>query len=123
MKSILVIENNLYCQRQICREVEAQGWRSLTAPHGLIGLDLAREHQPEVVLCGDKNPILSGLETIAALRKDLATATIPCFLMTTEVDVDYYFSALNVGVDGFLKKPINFNDLWRILQSKGLKTA
>lgn len=116
MKTILVIENNSNLRQALAQWLELEGFYPLTAEDGALGLTLARKHLPQIVLCDDRAPGLNGIELIRVLRNDDQTAHIPCFFLTTEVDVDYFFKALSSGANGFLKKPVDLIELRRLLQ-------
>ena len=53
------------------------GWRVIPALQGRLGVELAREHLPDVVLLDLHLPDLPGAEVLRRLRADERTASIP----------------------------------------------
>jgi len=76
------------------------------AENGEIGLRLARELAPDVVLMDVRMPELDGIEaTRRLLAEPTATGEFPRVIMLTTFDVDdYVFDAIRAGASGFLLK-------------------
>jgi DNA-binding response OmpR family regulator len=61
--------------------------RLVSASRALLGLELARVHQPSVVLLDKKLPDLRGDEVLQRLRADPLTSSIPVIIVTKPFDV------------------------------------
>jgi DNA-binding response OmpR family regulator len=66
----------------------ASGFTVVVADGGEQGLRLAREAQPDVILLDVMMPAMDGYATLAALRADPATASIPVLFLTAKAQVD-----------------------------------
>src|SRR5215468_2371155 len=77
--------------------------------NGQQAIDLYREHKPDVMLIDLRMPILSGVEAIAAIRKEFPVARM-IVLTTYDGDEDIYRS-LQAGAQGYLLKDVFFEDL------------
>jgi signal transduction histidine kinase/ActR/RegA family two-component response regulator len=86
--------------------------RLIPAMLGRLGLDLAREHLPHLVLLDLHLPDLSGEQVLAALRKDDATREIPVAILSADATRDRA-QFLAAGTQAYLTKPI---DLRRLLE-------
>jgi signal transduction histidine kinase/ActR/RegA family two-component response regulator len=86
--------------------------RLIPAMLGRLGLDLAREHLPHLVLLDLHLPDLSGEQVLAALRKDEATRDIPVAILSADATRDRA-QFLAAGTQAYLTKPI---DLRRLLE-------
>ena len=84
-------------------EVVAQG------TNGQQAIDLYRQHRPDVMLIDLRMPILSGVEAIAAIRREFSDARM-IVLTTYDGDEDIYRS-LQAGAQGYLLKDVFFEDL------------
>ena len=84
-------------------EVVAEG------TNGQQAVDLYREHRPDVMLTDLRMPVLSGVEAIAAIRREFPGARI-IVLTTYDGDEDIYRS-LQAGAQGYLLKDVFFEDL------------
>jgi DNA-binding NarL/FixJ family response regulator len=72
------------------------------ASDGAVGVDLFREHKPDVTLMDLRLPSLGGAEAVAKIRQDFPNARI-IVLTTFDGDEDIY-RALQAGARGYLLK-------------------
>jgi DNA-binding NarL/FixJ family response regulator len=77
--------------------------------NGQQAIELYREHQPDVMLIDLRMPVLTGVEAIAAIRKESPGARM-IVLTTYDGDEDIYRS-LQAGAQGYLLKDVFFEDL------------
>jgi CheY-like chemotaxis protein len=76
-RPVLVVEDNADL-RVICKTIlECRGYLALCAADGQEGYELARRHQPAVVLTDITMPVMDGREMAIRLRSDSTTAHIP----------------------------------------------
>jgi len=89
----------------------ASGFTVVVAEGGGQGLRLARDEQPDVILLDVMMPVMDGYATLAALRADAATASIPVLFLTAKAQMvsDPRFAA--EPRLGFLRKPFVPRDL------------
>lgn len=106
MARILVVDDDPDILTLVRIKLEASGHEVLTAPDGEAGLAATTEHQPDLVLADWTMPRLTGIEMLARLRADPATASVPFILLTARAqEVD------EPGIDGFVAKPFSLVDL------------
>jgi CheY-like chemotaxis protein len=77
------------------------------ASGGVDGLRKAREEQPDVILLDMMMPMMDGSQTIAALRKQTETATIPVIFLTAKTIVAEIQRMKDLGAAGVLIKPFD----------------
>jgi DNA-binding NarL/FixJ family response regulator len=77
--------------------------------NGQQAIELYREHRPDVMLIDLRMPVLSGVEAIAAVRREFPNARM-IVLTTYDGDEDIYRS-LQAGAQGYLLKDVFFEDL------------
>jgi two-component system NarL family response regulator len=77
--------------------------------NGQQAIELYREHRPDVMLIDLRMPVLSGVEAIAAIRREFPNARL-IVLTTYDGDEDIYRS-LQAGAQGYLLKDVFFEDL------------
>ncbi|HAZ48220.1 MAG TPA: response regulator [Cyanobacteria bacterium UBA11369] len=111
MKKILVIEDDEYLRLVIERFLKSQGFNVLTAENGFIGLVLAKEQKPDLIVCDIKMPVLDGYGVLENLRKDFKIAKIPVFFISFYADEERIERAYQLGVNDYLKKPVDLNEL------------
>jgi len=80
--------------------------RLLTAPDGDLGVALAREYLPEVILMDINLPGISGLQAMQILRADPSTAHIPIIALSANAVPGDVEESLQAGFFNYLTKPI-----------------
>ena len=60
MKKILVIEDEEVVRTNILELLDAENFEALEASNGLLGIQLAREHLPDLIICDIMMPTLDG---------------------------------------------------------------
>lgn len=83
------------------------GWRVLTAASGAEALELIAEERPDLVLLDVMMPVMDGPSTLAALRREEATASIPVVFLTAKVQAAEVERYLALGAMGVLRKPFD----------------
>ena len=83
--------------------------RLLSAKDGNMGIQLARTHQPEVILMDINLPGISGSEALKILRADPATAHIPVIALSANAMPRDIEKGLQAGFFRYLTKPIKVN--------------
>ena len=72
-----------------------------------MGLDLARQHAPDVILLDLQLPDVDGREVLRQLRADRRTASIPVVILTADARITERDRLINDGADGYVAKPYN----------------
>ncbi|MEU1120374.1 MULTISPECIES: response regulator [unclassified Streptomyces] len=112
---VLVVDDNKVIRQLIRVNLELEGFEVVTAADGVECLDVVDEVQPDVVTLDVVMPRLDGLRTAARLRSDPRTRHLPIVVISacTQYEVE---SGLEVGVDAFLAKPFEPNELVRVVR-------
>jgi CheY-like chemotaxis protein len=115
---VLLIEDNL-ANLSLIENVlgRRKRVRLLAAMHGTLGLDLAREHHPDLVLLDLHLPDQSGAEVLKRLRADTETADIPVVVVSADRTSDQADAMRKLGAADYLSKPFDVRDLLRIVDS------
>lgn len=109
--TVLYIEDNLSNFRLIERALALRGEvRLIPAMLGGLGLDLAREHRPDLVLLDLHLPDMSGEELLARLRADPATRHIPVVVLSADATPGQVERLLADGARAYLTKPLDIGE-------------
>jgi len=108
---VLVVEDNEKNMKLFRDVLQATGFTVLEAATGEDALELAREHHPALVLMDVQLPGIDGAETLARLRDDERTATIPVLALTAQAMRGDRERFLESGFDGYLAKPVDIREL------------
>ena len=74
MKKILIIEDNEDVRENTADILELADYKVTTAENGKIGLEMATQQLPDVIICDIMMPELDGYEVIEALSKNIANS-------------------------------------------------
>mgnify|MGYP005844849703 CR=1 FL=1 len=110
-KLILIVEDDESFRSTVFELLELEDFNVVSAEDGLIGLQLAKEMQPDLILCDINMPGLDGYGILKKLREDWITAQIPVIFLTARTDQESRLQALQIGVNDYLTKPVRFNKL------------
>jgi len=105
MKAVLVIEDEAQTRTMFLRCLELEGYRALGASSGTAGMDLARRHTPDLVVCDIMMPDMNGYSVLSALRRAQETAMIPLIFLTAKVTMADLRQGMDLGADDYLTKP------------------
>ena len=110
-ETILIIENDERLRSNLFDLLELADFNVLSAEDGCSGLQLAKEIQPDLILCDMHMPNFNGFEVLKELRENLTTAKIPFIFHTAETDPDSHARAMQLGANGFLTIPVTLEKL------------
>ncbi|WP_106768111.1 response regulator transcription factor [Paenibacillus faecalis] len=79
------------------------------ARSGMDALEIAKEHDPDLVLSDIRMPLMDGLTFITKLRENGSTAEI--FLLTGYQEFEYAREAIKLRVKDYISKPIHYFEL------------
>ena len=99
----LVIEDDERTANLLCAYLESGGFGVLRAANGLEGLELVREHRPDVVTLDIMMPVMSGWSFLEALRADPDLAATPVVVVSVVSDAA---EGAALGAAARLKKPV-----------------
>jgi signal transduction histidine kinase/CheY-like chemotaxis protein len=87
------------------------GVRLISANQGALGLELIREHHPDVVLLDLHLPGLSGAEVLERLKADSSTSEIPVVIVSADATSTQIQTLKGAGAAAYLTKPIDVRQL------------
>lgn len=118
MIEILVIEDEDDIRESILDILEAEMFQAIAAPNGKIGLDLAREHKPNLIICDVNMPELDGYDVITTLRQEPDFALTPFIFLTAMADRESLRQAMKLGADDLLNKPVTRKALLEAINTR-----
>ena len=109
--TILVVDDDPVILQLLQVNFEMEGFTVITAADGREGVERTRADRPDVVVSDVMMPRMSGLELVAELKGDPATASIPVLLLTAKAQQADVSSGLEQGADDYVTKPFEPLDL------------
>ena len=116
--SILVIEDDNSIRENITEILLYEEFQVDTAPNGEIGIEKAREIEPDLILCDVNMPGIDGHGVIQALREIPALAATPFIFLTALGDRKDVREGMELGADDYLTKPFKTADLLRAIETR-----
>jgi signal transduction histidine kinase/CheY-like chemotaxis protein len=105
---VLHVEDNPANLRLVREILDMRGdLRQMSAPDARLGIELARAHLPQLILMDVNLPGLSGLEALALLKSDPATARIPVIALTANAMAGDVSRGVAAGFFRYVTKPID----------------
>jgi CheY-like chemotaxis protein len=113
--TLLYVEDNISNLKLIERALIDRPVKLLAAMQGGLGLDLAREHHPDLILLDLHLPGMHGEEVLARLRDDPRTATIPVVVLSADATPGRVERILAAGTEAYLTKPLDVDKFLRVI--------
>ena len=93
--------------------------RLVVANCGELGLELAREQRPALVLLDLNLPDLSGEEILRRMRNDPRLAETPIVIVSDDATPGEVERLLDIGANDYLAKPFGVDELLRVIDTAG----
>jgi two-component system, sensor histidine kinase and response regulator len=111
MTKILVIEDEEHIREIISVMLSAEDFDVMEAEDGLMGVELAQENKPDLILCDIMMPQLDGYGVLNELRQNSSTQTIPFIFLTAKAAKVSVRQGMELGADDYLTKPFTRDEL------------
>ncbi|MDD2462811.1 MAG: sigma-54 dependent transcriptional regulator [Desulfobulbus sp.] len=112
--SILYCEDEAELRQYVQKFLELHCEHIFVAADGREALEMAREQRPDLVLTDIRMPKLDGL--MLAEQLEMEMPAVPVVLMTAFSKPQYLVRAIEIGVSGFVRKPIDFDELLKTVR-------
>jgi two-component system cell cycle response regulator DivK len=106
MTTILIVEDNEMNRDMLSRRLERKGYQILIAMDGAMGIEVARQKSPDLILMDMSLPVVDGWEATRQLKADPALRHIPVIALTAHAMANDREKALEAGCDEYDTKPI-----------------
>jgi DNA-binding response OmpR family regulator len=110
----LIVEDDMTCVYLWQRYMQRSGFRAISTQEGKGALDMARKEKPDLVVLDVMLPDIDGWEVLQALKADPSTCDIPVLICSALREEK---RSLARGADGYLQKPILYEDFLAALSS------
>lgn len=107
-QKILLIEDEAALQKTLEKVLTAEGYKTVAALDGEIGIKLAKEENPDLILLDVVLPKINGLEVLEELKSNTETKGIPIIILTNSEDMNDINKALELGATTYLVK-VNYS--------------
>ncbi|MFC4274300.1 response regulator [Achromobacter aloeverae] len=107
--TILVADDSATMRMIVQATLTGAGWKVVAAANGkeALALAIAQETPVDLVVSDWNMPVMGGLGLISSLRQVERYEDVPVLVLTTEDDVESKTAARDLGVCGWLQKPVD----------------
>ena len=111
----IVVEDEKRLARNIAKHIEENPAFTVSAlfHNGEDAWEYLRSDPPQVVVTDISMPVMDGIELVKRVHE--AGLSVHCVILTGYADFDYAREALRAGVDDYLLKPVNIEELQELL--------
>ncbi len=114
--TVLIVDDSKTMVHVLKTILEQGGYSILTAMNGEQGIDMTRQHKPDVVLMDVIMPGMNGFQATRVLSKDPLTSYIPVVIISASEQPTEKAWCQRLGAKGFLPKPIQRGQLFPCLE-------
>jgi DNA-binding response OmpR family regulator len=123
MKKLLLIEDHDEIRENTVEILQLAGYEVQAAANGRDGVALARETNPDLVICDIMMPVLDGYGVIHLFRRDDTLSRIPFIFLTAKAERSDQRKAMELGADDYLTKPFTELELLAAVEARFQKTS
>ena len=116
--AILIIDDSSDMRENANELLELAGYKTYTATNGKEGLDLARKHKPDLILCDIMMPELDGYGVLRALENIPEMVSTPFVFLTAKAERTDFRKGMDLGADDYITKPFSGDDLLRVVSAR-----
>ncbi len=101
---ILVVEDNIELREYLAGHFDKK-YKVYKAEDGFVGLKLAKEINPDIILTDVQMPNMNGYEFCKEIRRNFDTSHIPVVMLTANSTIEHQIEGLSTGADAYITKP------------------
>jgi DNA-binding response OmpR family regulator len=123
MITILLIEDDSVLRENTAELLELSNYKVITASNGKIGVEMAKKHLPDIIVCDIMMPELDGYAALNILSKNKVTKYIPFIFLSAKTEHSDVRMGMNMGADDYITKPFTEDELLSAIESRLAKAA
>lgn len=108
---ILIVDDAPENRLLIGAQLRSDGYKILEAEDGRDGIEMARQHDPDIIILDVMMPDMNGFEVCRIIRADEQISAIPIIMVTALSNVESRIEGKKAGADEFLSRPHNREEL------------
>ena len=102
--TVLIVEDSAVQALALQQLLEQKGVTVLRAPDGRLGVAMAEQHLPDVIILDLMMPEMDGLEACRRLKQNPQTSHLPIVMLTAHSGADMLLQGLDLGAVDFIPK-------------------
>jgi CRP/FNR family cyclic AMP-dependent transcriptional regulator len=123
MQRVLLIEDNDELRENTAEILELANYKVATAANGKLGVEMALESAPDLIICDVMMPVLDGYGVLHLLHKNELLKNIPFIFLTAKSERGDFRKGMEMGADDYITKPFTDIELLTAIESRLKKAA
>ena len=111
---ILLVDDDPHFLRVLSRILSGEKFQVTSASAACEAIELLQASAFDLVICDLRMPECDGLNVLQEVRR--GGSEVPVIILTAYGEVDTYLEAMNAGAAEYLNKPINSDELLKIVR-------
>lgn len=116
MATILFVDDDLTTLQLMIRLAEFINHSAITCSTAAEGLETAASRQPDLIFVDKHMKDMDGIEFVHFLRSDAKARHIPCIVLSADKTIDDVAAARAAGANGFFLKPVQLDEITRVIK-------
>ena len=122
MQTILLIEDDLALRENTAELLELSNYNVIMAANGAIGIEKAKQHLPDLIVCDIMMPETDGYGVLNAVSTHEKTMHIPFIFLSAITEHKGIRKGMDLGADDYLTKPFEEEELLSAIESRLAKS-
>ncbi|ALJ05044.1 transcriptional regulator [Pseudalgibacter alginicilyticus] len=123
MNKVLLIEDDVILRENTAELLELSHYDVITAPNGKVGIEMAKNNLPDIVVCDIMMPLLDGYGVLEALAENSNTKHIPFIFLSAKTERKDVRKGMDLGADDYITKPFEEDELISAIESRLAKAS
>ncbi len=118
MRNLLLIEDNKEIRENTGEILELAGYKVRLAENGKIGVEMALQEKPDLIICDIMMPVLDGYGVLHLLNMNPDLKGIPFIFLTAKAERSDFRKGMEMGADDYITKPFDDMELMSAIESR-----
>lgn len=106
---VLIVDDEEMAIKLVEHQMKLEGFKTFTTTDGREAIEIIKSEIPDLVISDIMMPFMSGLELLEHIKTE--AKKIPVILVSALDDVEVIQTAIGMGADDFVIKPVNMDEL------------
>ncbi len=117
-KTILVVEDETVIRENIAEILAMKGFSVILATNGSVGLRLAIEQPPDLIVSDITMPVMNGMDLLKNVRFNKEICNTPFLFLTSNTQYSDWRQGMELGADDYLFKPFSIDQLLNAINTR-----
>ena len=122
MIQLLLIEDNIEIRENTAEILELAGYKVHTAENGKIGVEMALQNKPDLIICDIMMPVLDGYGVLHLINKNESLQHVPFIFLSAKAERSDLRKGMEMGADDYITKPFAELELLTAVERRLKKT-